>query len=93
MKILNKKTLELKFVSKSTTAYENLMDEINILKKLDHENVVKLVEVIDQENDDTIYIVMEYVGSKSISKELQIGSLEPARVWNYFRNIIIGLEY
>jgi [calcium/calmodulin-dependent protein kinase] kinase len=93
MKILNKKTLEWKFVSKNTTAYQNIMDEINILKKLDHENVVKLVEVIDQLDDDTIYIVMEYLESKSLSKELQIGPLKPARIWNYFRNIVIGLEY
>lgn len=93
MKILDKKILDWKFISKDTTAHENIMTEINILKKLDHENVVRLVEVIDQEDDDTIYIVMEYVGSLSLSKKISKENIPTAQVWNYFRDMLLGLEY
>jgi SNF1-activating kinase 1 len=87
------KILNWKFIGKHTTAYENIMSEIAILKKLNHENVVKLVEVIDQEDDDTIYIVMEYVGSESLSKKMSRENLSKLQVWNYFRDVILGLEY
>lgn len=93
MKIIDKKILDWTFIGKSTTAYENIMAEIAILKKLNHENVVKLVEVIDQKDDDTIYIVMEYVGSQSLSKKITKNQLPVAQVWNYFRDMILGLEY
>ena len=34
--------------------------EINLLRSLDHENIVKLKEIVTGENLDKIYLVMEY---------------------------------
>jgi len=31
------------------------------MKKMDHPNIVKLVEVIDDPNNDNLYIAMEYI--------------------------------
>lgn len=55
--------------------------------------MVKLVEVIDQEDDDTIYIVMEYVGSQSLARKINKEKLTLSQVWNYFRDMVVGLEY
>ena len=35
--------------------------EIAVMKKLDHPNVVKLVEVLDDPEDDNLYMVFEYL--------------------------------
>ena len=34
--------------------------EINLLRSLDHENIIKLKEIVTGENLDKIYLVMEY---------------------------------
>jgi len=31
------------------------------MKKMDHPNIVKLIEVIDDPNNDNLYIAMEYI--------------------------------
>jgi Protein kinase domain. len=37
-------------------AYENVLREIEIMKKLNHANIVKLIEVIDTPDSDKMYI-------------------------------------
>jgi calcium/calmodulin-dependent protein kinase kinase 2 len=48
--------------------YNNVLREIAILKKLDHDNIVKLYEVIDDPKAEKLYMVFEYVGGGSIMK-------------------------
>ena len=47
---------------------EKLHREIAILKKLNHPNVVKLVEVLDDPNEDNLYLVFELVAQVSTFK-------------------------
>ena len=47
MKIMSKKKLKRIFMGKNRTAYNDVMQEIAIMKKLDHANVVRLYEVLD----------------------------------------------
>ena len=68
IKILDKKKTSWTFISRNQTVLDNILNEINIMKKLNHQNVVKLNEVLDNPGDDTIYIVMEFVGKNSIYK-------------------------
>lgn len=65
------------------------------MKKLNHPNVVKLVEVLDKDDDDVIYIVMEYVGNGSLLKAMSNKYKKPSKgtIWNYFRDILKGLLY
>ncbi len=61
MKILNKRKLTRIFISKERTALNDVEREIAIMKKLDHPNVVKLIEVLDDPTHDRLYIIMEYL--------------------------------
>ena len=42
-------------------SYEKVQREISIMKMIDHPNLVKLFEVIDSIESDTLYVVMEYI--------------------------------
>jgi hypothetical protein len=67
--------------------------EIAILKKLSHPNVVKLVEVLDDPDDNYLYMVFEYVERRSL---LELPTEEPLAeetAWKYFRDTVKGLEY
>ena len=41
--------------------------EIAVMKKLDHPNVVKLVEVLDDPEDDNLYMAFEYLEGGEVS--------------------------
>jgi len=41
-----------------TTALDQVYEEIEIMKKMDHPNVIKLVEVIDDPSSDKLYLIM-----------------------------------
>uniref|UniRef100_A0A8D0L8L5 Calcium/calmodulin dependent protein kinase kinase 2 n=1 Tax=Sphenodon punctatus TaxID=8508 RepID=A0A8D0L8L5_SPHPU len=66
---------------------EQVYQEIAILKKLDHPNVVKLVEVLDDPSEDHLYMgkpVMEIPTIKPLTED-------QARF--YFQDLIKGIEY
>uniref|UniRef100_A0A1I8A8C3 calcium/calmodulin-dependent protein kinase n=1 Tax=Steinernema glaseri TaxID=37863 RepID=A0A1I8A8C3_9BILA len=67
--------------------------EIAILKKLNHPNVVKLIEVLDDPNDNYLYMVFEYVERGSILEIPTDQPLEEEVAWRYFRDTLKGLEY
>ncbi|KAL4446517.1 hypothetical protein ABPG74_001258 [Tetrahymena malaccensis] len=77
IKISNKQKLKRKLFSMKVNAFTLLEREVAIMKKIDHPNLVKLYEVIDDPEDDKIYMVMEFVQKGSImsntfwKKELQ----------------------
>ncbi|CAO3612882.1 unnamed protein product [Mucor fragilis] len=70
--------------------------EVAILKKLNHRNVIKLYEVLDDPNDDSLYMVMEMAHKGVI---MQIDLHQVATPYTefasryYFRQIILGIEY
>lgn len=74
--------------------YENVMREISILQRLKHPNIVNLFEVINDEEDDYIYLVMEYLsGGSVLSKQQSSVCLEEPIARTYFVDIASGLEY
>ena len=56
-------------------ALESLLKEANIMKKLDHPTLPRIVDIIDQDN--TIYIVMDYIEGESLNKVLDAYGAQP----------------
>uniref|UniRef100_A0A670JQF8 Calcium/calmodulin dependent protein kinase kinase 1 n=1 Tax=Podarcis muralis TaxID=64176 RepID=A0A670JQF8_PODMU len=73
--------------AKPMAPLERIYQEIAILKKLDHINVVKLIEVLDDPAEDNLYMgrpVMEVPCDTPFTEE-------QARL--YLRDIVLGIEY
>merc|ERR1719320_720332 len=110
MKIIDKENLRSQFKFRKTknnsvrcsTALDNVEQEIAIMKKLHHENVVSLIEVIDLEN--AVYLIMEYMpfgsiakGSETIPKlerdDIEYKENDKYVLKLYMRDIVSGLAY
>ncbi|KAL5555514.1 hypothetical protein UlMin_037750 [Ulmus minor] len=86
---------EVRLVSDDHTSKESLKQlnqEINLLSKLSHPNIVRYhgSELVD----DTLSVYLEYVSGGSIHKLLQeYGPFSEPVIQNYTRQIISGLAY
>ncbi|NWZ24879.1 KKCC2 kinase, partial [Asarcornis scutulata] len=73
---------------------EQVYQEIAILKKLDHPNVVKLVEVLDDPSEDHLYMASSVLCL--CSPVMEIPTLKPLsedQARFYFQDLIKGIEY
>ncbi|KAI9166874.1 calcium/calmodulin-dependent protein kinase [Paramyrothecium foliicola] len=73
-----------------------IREEIAIMKKLNHPNLVQLIEVLDDPEEDSLYMVMEMCKKGVIMKvglESQAAPYtdDDCRCW--FRDMILGIEY
>ena len=73
-----------------------IKEEIAIMKKLNHGNLVSLIEVLDDPNEDSLYMVLEMckkgvVMKVGIDEEAEPYDEESCRCW--FRDLILGIEY
>lgn len=76
--------------------FDLIKEEIAIMKKLNHNNVVNLIEVLDDPHEDTLYMVLEMCKKGIV---MQVGlddraepySDDACRCW--FRDMILGIEY
>lgn len=85
-------------------ALDDIVHEIAIMKKLKHQNIVKLREVIDDEESDKLYMIMVYCQKGSLL-EWDDDSQSFYSPWNnntdipenlirkIFRDTVCGLEY
>lgn len=73
-----------------------IRQEIAIMKKLNHPNLVSLIEVLDDPNQDALYMVLEMC-KKGVIMNVGLDvnaapySEEECRCW--FRDLILGIEY
>jgi calcium/calmodulin-dependent protein kinase I len=95
---VNRKTAEevaIKFIEKKFVDKQDLMllaREIDIMKKVDHANVLKLKEVF--ETDETIALVMELVtGGELFYKIVEKGSYSERDAANIVAQMINGVDY
>lgn len=62
---MNKKELRKK------RAYECVLEELKVLKTLDHPNIIYLHEIIDDPNKDSIYLVTELLSNGSLGDKIK----------------------
>lgn len=73
-----------------------IREEVAIMKKLDHPNLVRLIEVLDDPSEDSLYMVLEMC-RKGVVMKVGLGEAadpypeEQCRHW--FRDLILGIEY
>lgn len=73
-----------------------IREEVAIMKKLNHPNLVQLIEVLDDPEEDSLYMVMEMC-KKGVVMKVGLDQLadpyspEECRCW--FRDLILGIEY
>ncbi|OOQ87631.1 calcium/calmodulin-dependent protein kinase kinase [Penicillium brasilianum] len=73
-----------------------IKEEIAIMKKLNHNNLVSLIEVLDDPTEDSLYMVMEMCKKGVVMK---VGLEERADPYDdehcrcWFRDLILGIEY
>lgn len=52
----------------------NLKREVQCIKKLKHANIIQLIDVIDVEDNDHVYLVFELANFKSIREKISTAS-------------------
>ena len=67
--------------------------EIATLKKIDHPNVVKLVEVVNDPMEDNLYMVFELLEKGEVLEIPSSTPLTEEAAWQCFRDVVHGLEY
>ncbi|KAI0342593.1 kinase-like protein [Trametopsis cervina] len=85
----------LPLTDKLGTTEQKIRKEIAIMKKCNHPHVVRLLEVIDDELTEKIYMVMEYLGGGEIKwrNEQEEPILRVSQTRRICRDVILGLEY
>jgi serine/threonine protein kinase len=88
-------TKESIIVSNKNNAKPSMINEIDIMRALDHENVIKLYEVY--ETDKSIYLVLELIQGKSLQDILKKSTFREEfseiKVINMIRSILDALAY
>lgn len=81
-------------------AHECLENEIEIMKKLDHPNILKMIDMIEKTDKDgnaILYIILEFCGGgdlkKLVSNNKESRKLKEKYAMYYFRQIAEGLQY
>ncbi|OTB04947.1 hypothetical protein M426DRAFT_57737, partial [Hypoxylon sp. CI-4A] len=92
----HKKQLSHHEVAEAKDALFLIREEIAIMKKLNHPNLVQLIEVLDDPENDSLYMVLEMCKKGVIMKVGLDESADPydderCRLW--FRDLILGIEY
>ena len=97
-KILRKPVLARQRRGSRESALADARREIAIMKKLEHPNLVSLVEVIDDPRAETLYVILEYVDCGPIlapgtSSSTLYEAIDDAAARCCCRDVIRGLEY
>ena len=73
-----------------------IKEEIAIMKKLNHPNVVNLIEVLDDPDEDSLYMVLEMCKKGVVMKvglEDRADPYDEEQCRCYFRDMVLGIEY
>ncbi|KAG9254921.1 calcium/calmodulin-dependent protein kinase [Emericellopsis atlantica] len=73
-----------------------IREEIAIMKKLNHPNLVQLIEVLDDPEEDSLYMVMEMCKKGVVMKvglENDATPYDEEACRHLFRDLVLGIEY
>ncbi|KAJ6387785.1 hypothetical protein OIU77_026374 [Salix suchowensis] len=94
IKVVCKSRLHKFRITGSETAMNDVLREVSILKTLEHPNIINLVEVIDDQKSDYLYMVLEYVEGSTMSKILEMKErIDETTARRYFKDVIAGLIF
>lgn len=94
--IATKQKVALKFIdyskTKSQKERDNIKREVRLMQLLDHPNIVKLLEVIEQ--NQVTCIVLEYIsGGELFDYIVSHRRLKEPEAIRFFRQVVQGIEY
>jgi calcium/calmodulin-dependent protein kinase kinase 2 len=97
-KIMNKLKLRRKSISPTQNAYNCVKTEMAVMQKLNHPHILKMFEIIDDPNENKLYLIMEFVKNGNLAKRIRFDKgffTDPnyAPMRKYFRQLVMGLEY
>ena len=58
---MNKKKLKYEQAGGGKTCYDCVKEELKVLQKLEHPNIIWLHEIIDDRNKDNMYLVTQWL--------------------------------
>lgn len=90
VKILKKKKLK-----RIPSGEQNVKREIQLLKRLHHPNIIRLVDVLQNDEKQKMYLFMEYCVS-GLQDMLDAAECKKFPIWQahaYFAQLVDGLEY
>ena len=70
-----------------------LTNEVSIMKKIRHENVVSCLEAIYVESVNKFWLVMQYVKGCSLARILKVTSLTEGQICSTTKQFVKGLHY
>lgn len=73
------------------SSLKNIWREAEIMKTLDHPNIIMVFQIIDTEN--TFYLVMEYATDGDLFRRLDFGRMEEKEAKDKFRQIVSAINY
>jgi serine/threonine protein kinase len=72
MKLMNKKDLKSKITSyNGSSAYTCVLEELKVLQRLEHPNILYLHEIIDDPSKDNIFLITQYHSKGSLADVLE----------------------
>ena len=94
MKKLSKPMMKRKRIGRFSTALEFLTREVAVWKKLKHENICRLVEVINDPEHDDVYLISEFVAGGTLLEDTQNPDPLPEILTvRFIRQVVAGLLY
>ncbi|KAJ3871710.1 kinase-like domain-containing protein [Lentinula edodes] len=89
---------ELRFEKMQERDRKQIVAEVNILKELHHDHIVKYHDRYVDKESGILYIVMEYCGGGDLSMVIQQAQkhnrpIPEDTIWNYFMQLLLALQH
>jgi MAP/microtubule affinity-regulating kinase len=75
----------------NSCSLKDIWKEAEIIKTLDHPNIIKVLQIIDTEN--TFHLVMEYASNGDLFRRLDLGRMEEKEAKEKFRQVVSAIRY